>query len=221
MVALLWRYGLQDMPPMPDFPKAYVPPRVGMWLQTFVMSRVPLGGRLQDVCIPTTAWIWHDSTRLNQLPSRLLHEYNRVYADGHAGEDYAQPEVTVAASMAFSKFFMAAAAWLRQKIVVESHGGAGIRQAARQLQRQHGLSETPRVRVIELRRSQYVKREDTVATDGTGRKLSVRFVVKGFWRNQWYATRKEHAPKYIESYLKGPEDAPLKAAAPTVYVVRR
>jgi hypothetical protein len=206
---------------MPDFPSVRPEPRVGLWLQTFVMSRLPLGGRLQDVCIPTTAWIWHDGTRLSQLPSRLLREYDRIYKDGTMGDEYADAEVTMAASMAFSKFFMAAAAWLRQKIVVESHGGTGIRQAARQLQREHKLAETPRVRIVELRRSQYVKREDAVAMDGTGRHLSVRFVVKGFWRSQWYPSRKEHAPKYIESYLKGPQDAPLKAAAPTVYVVRR
>ena len=221
VVALLWRYGLQDVPPPPDFPHLRSEPRVGMWFQTFVLARVPLNGREQEVCIPTTAWIWHDGTPLEVLPQRLLREYNRVYADGKMGDDYASPDVTVAASLAFSKFFMAAAAWLRQRIVVESHGGQGVRQAARQLQREHKLSATPRVRVIELRRSEYVKRDDTVQADGTGRRLSVRFVVKGFWRNQWYASRKEHAPKYIESYLKGPADAPLKAAQPTVYVVRR
>jgi hypothetical protein len=66
-----------------------------------------------------------------------------------------------------------------------------------------------------------VRREDAPVEGASGRKLSVRFVVKGFWRQQWYATRKEHELKYIESFLKGPADAPLKTASPTVYVVRR
>jgi len=221
VVALLWRYGLQEVAPAADFPQLQPPPRLGLWLQTFVLSRQPMNGRVQDVCIPTLAWIWHDNTTLEQLPPRMRREYDRIKREGRVGDDAAGDEQTLAGSMLFSRFFIAAAAWLRQKIVVESHGGQGIRQAARQLQREHKLSETPRVRVIELRRSQYVKREGTEATDSTGRHLSVRFVVKGFWRQQWYATRKEHAPKYIESYLKGPEGAPLKAAAPTVYVVRR
>lgn len=220
VAALLWHYGLQSTPPLPDFPDSPREPRLGLWFQTFVMARAPLNGREQEVAIPTTAWIWHDGVPLQRLPDTLTREYNRVYKEGHTGYDACGIAETVDASMAFSRFFMAAAAWLRQKIVVESHGGQGIRQAARQLQREHKLAETPRVRVIELRRSEYVKREDT-ATDGTGRRLSVRFVVKGFWRNQWYATRREHAPKYIESFIKGPADAPFKTAAPTVYVVRK
>lgn len=222
VVALLWRYGLQSMPPLPDFPDTRPEPRPGLWCQTFVMSRVPLNGREQDVAIPTTAWIWHDHVPLSKLRAALEREYRRVYAKGETGFDTCGIDETVDASLAFSRFFMAAAAWLRQKIVVETHGGQGIRQAARQIQRQHDLQETPRVRIIELRRSQYVRREDAeVATDGTGRRYSVRFVVKGFWRQQWYPSRKEHAPKYIESYLKGPADAPLKAAVPTVYMVRK
>lgn len=219
VVALLWRYGLQEVQSPPDFPQLTPEPRMGLWLQTFVMQRLPLGGRQQDVAVPTLAWIWHDTTTLHGLPSRLQREYERINAEGKAGHDSADMSATVSSSMAFSRFFIAAAAWLRQKIVIESVGGQ-IRQAARQLQRQHNLAETPRVRIVELRRSQYVKREDTV-TDGNTRKLTCRFVVKGFWRNQWYATRQEHAQIYIESFLKGPADAPLKAAAPTVFVVRR
>lgn len=220
VVALLWRYGLQEAAPLLDFPDILPAPRLGLWLQTFIMSREPMGGREQDVAIPSLAWIWHDGTTLDELPKRLFREYSRIGPDKKGGQ-YAGQAATVAASVLFSRFFMAAAAWLRQKIVVEAHGGQGIRQAARQIQRQHNLPETPRVRIVELRRSQYVKREDAAATDGSGRKLTCRFVVKGFWRNQWYATRQEHAQIYVESFLKGPADAPMKSAAPTVFVVRR
>lgn len=220
VVALLWNYGLQFNPPPPDFPHLRMEPRVGLWFQTCVMHRDDRGGRVQDVAVPTTAWIWHDGVPLSSLRGSLEREYRRCYDQGRMGFDACGIDETVAASLAFSRFFMAAAAWLRQRIVVESHGGQGIRQAARQIQRQHKLEETPRVRVVELRRSEYVRRESAPATEGSGRKLSVRFVVKGFWRNQWYATRQEHAPKYIESHLRGPADAPLKTA-PTVYVVRR
>jgi len=220
VVALLWRYGLQDVAPPPDFPSLKPQPKLGMWFQTFIMHRDDVGGREMEVAIPTTAWIWHDGTTLAQLEPRLRREYQRVQDDGLMGLDSADIETTVEASVAFSRFFIAAAAWLRQKIVVET-SGQGLRQAARQLQREHRLAETPRVRIVELRKSDYVRREDAPIEGASGRKLSVRFVVKGFWRQQWYATRKEHAPKYIESFLKGPADAPLKASAPTVFVVRR
>ena len=55
---------------------------------------------------------------------------------------------------------------------------------------------------------------------GTGRGYAVRFVVRGFWRNQSYPSRGVHAPKWIDSYLKGPKDAPLKTAM-RMYAVTR
>lgn len=220
VVALLWRYGLQGVRPPVDFPQLKPDPRLGLWMQPFVMQRLTLNGRVQDVCVPTLAWAWYDGITLADLPSRLRREYARLDTEGKIGDDDAGIEATIAASLTFSKFVLAAAAWLRQKIVVESHGGQGIRQAARQLQREHKLQEMPRVRIVELRRSQYVKREDNVTDSGTGRKLTCRFVVKGFWRNQWYSTRQEHAQIYIESHLRGPENAPLKTSQ-SVYVVRK
>jgi hypothetical protein len=182
------------------------------------MSRLPINGRLMDVAMPTTSWFWSDGQRIEQLDELLRAGYTSTHAR-IPGYDIAGMDATVHASAWFSRFFLSAAAWLRQKIVIESVG-QGTRQAARQIQRAHGLAKTPTVRVVELRRSQYVHRESSDATS-SGRKLTVRFVVKGFWRNQWYSSRQEHAPKYIESHLRGPSDAPLKAETPTVFMVRR
>jgi hypothetical protein len=61
------------------------------------------------------------------------------------------------------------------------------------------------VTVIRLRR--YAQR---VEGDGEGGHLTVRFVVRGHWRNQWYATLQDHRQVWIAPYVKGPEDAPLK-----------
>lgn len=38
---------------------------------------------------------------------------------------------------------------------------------------------------------------------------SHRWMVRGHWRNQWYPSLGEHKPKYVPSYVKGPEHAPL------------
>lgn len=48
-------------------------------------------------------------------------------------------------------------------------------------------------------------------TDGEGGEAhySHRFPVSGHWRWQWYPSEKVHRQRWIHSYIKGPEDAPL------------
>ena len=51
--------------------------------------------------------------------------------------------------------------------------------------------------------------------------LSVRFMVRGHWRNQACGAKMgQRRPVYVAPYLKGPEDAPLKSSE-TVFVWRR
>lgn len=38
---------------------------------------------------------------------------------------------------------------------------------------------------------------------------SHRFKVRGHWRHQWYPSREEHELKWIDPFIKGPEDKPL------------
>lgn len=61
------------------------------------------------------------------------------------------------------------------------------------------------VTVIRLRRAR-----DRYEGEGEGKALSVRFVVRGHWRNQWYSSLKEHRQIWIAPYVKGPDDAPLR-----------
>lgn len=42
-----------------------------------------------------------------------------------------------------------------------------------------------------------------------GANYSHRFIVHGFWRNQWYPSDEIHRQIYIDDYVKGPEDKPL------------
>lgn len=72
------------------------------------------------------------------------------------------------------------------------------------------------IRILDARPHRYEsvpQREDfTEQTDDaadTGRRLSVRFPVRGFWRNQWYASRGVHRPRWIDPHWRGPEDAPI------------
>lgn len=44
----------------------------------------------------------------------------------------------------------------------------------------------------------------------SGRSYRVRWLVEGHWRRQWYPASGVHRPRYIDTYVKGPEDAPLQ-----------
>jgi hypothetical protein len=88
-----------------------------------------------------------------------------------------------------------------QKIAVETRERPS-RQFQRQTHREgHKLDE---IRVINLR-------EPTRTTEPVGGEVewSHRWIVGSHWRNQWYPSKGQHAPKLIEAYVKGPEDKPL------------
>jgi hypothetical protein len=57
--------------------------------------------------------------------------------------------------------------------------------------------------------------------EGTGRSLRHRFVVRGHWRNQWYPSRKDHRPIWIDDHLKGPDGAPILDPDKLVNILRR
>lgn len=66
------------------------------------------------------------------------------------------------------------------------------------------------VRLIDIAAgSQGLRRggDDSEQTRAYGR---VRWVVEGHWRNQWYPATAAHRPRYIDSYVKGPQGAPLQ-----------
>lgn len=64
-------------------------------------------------------------------------------------------------------------------------------------------AEPPRVRVITLRRAAH-------AGNGTSdREYHHQWIVRGHWRQQWYAARQVHRPIWIAPHVKGPEDAPM------------
>ncbi len=50
---------------------------------------------------------------------------------------------------------------------------------------------------------------------------SRRWIVRGFWRKQWYPKAQRHDWKYIHEYVKGPEDKPLVITERRVFNFRR
>lgn len=70
------------------------------------------------------------------------------------------------------------------------------------------------VRVVRIR-----DQADTPHREQPGeRSYQVRWTVRGHWRNQWYPSRGEHRPVWINPHVKGPQDAPLRTGD-TVHVL--
>lgn len=99
----------------------------------------------------------------------------------------------------------------RQRITLPRH----IRRAAEMKRR----PELPEINTVTLRRT--ARDETRGKSDGEPFDYSCSWIVSGHWRNQWYPKAAEWKPKYIEPYLKGDPEKPLRQPKGTVYVVKR
>lgn len=94
---------------------------------------------------------------------------------------------------------------LMQETIITSERFRVGRPARREVARLGYPLET--VRIIELRRSR--PRRESDAETGRQVNWTHRWIVRGFWRRQWYPSRQEHRQKYIGEHVRGPEDLPL------------
>jgi len=106
--------------------------------------------------------------------------------------------------------------WQRVGVPHVERASRGVR---RRIERTYPGRPIPDVRVITLRRPK-VPTHAEVDPDQRGREYSHRFWVNGHWRKQWYPSEGRHKPRYIEGYVKGPEDKPFHGKD-DVYLWRR
>jgi len=82
-----------------------------------------------------------------------------------------------------------------------------------------GMTPPPFVHAITLRRLQQAREQAGAAVGG--REWNWQWLVGGHWRNQWFPASGTHRPVFIDSYIKGPGDKPLKPETTRIYVARR
>ena len=131
---------------------------------------------------------------------------------GMSGDQHAET------SLLFTRFWLSAAQWMRQRVLVRSRPPSVMpknKKRSRKLARR-SKGRIPTIEIVQLRRTE----RGPTTGGGTSRSYSVRFIVHGHWRNQWYSRAGVHAPKWIEAYVKGPHNAPLKESL-RVYDVSR
>ena len=113
-------------------------------------------------------------------------------------------------------FWLAGVQWMKQRVLVRARHTYTPPKNKTRARRLAKAGTPPRIEVVHLRRAQTSPTQST----GTHRPYAVRFVVRGFWRKQWYPSKKAHAPLWIESFIKGPAHAPLKTT-PRIYSATR
>jgi len=75
------------------------------------------------------------------------------------------------------------------------------------------------IKVINLRRIE--PQSDAASVLSSPVDWSCRWIVDGHWRRQWHPSLNRHELTYIEPYIKGPEDRPLRITDGKVYSVSR
>jgi len=110
--------------------------------------------------------------------------------------------------------FATMVAFLEQRILLSSRFLADRASRRRNKRaRQSPISEE--IRVVRLRHMSYHGDGENYDAQWT-----CQWIVRGHWRNQWHPSRKEHHPKWIAPYVKGPEDKPLRESGRLFAVVR-
>ncbi|MFJ3793864.1 hypothetical protein [Kitasatospora sp. NPDC090091] len=76
------------------------------------------------------------------------------------------------------------------------------------------------VRYVRLRH-RGIPHQDRADEPAAGPRHHHRWIVRGHWRNQYYPSRKDHRPIWIDDHLKGPDGAPILDPDKLVNVLRR
>jgi len=185
----------------------------GLWMTTLV--RAHRSDRLHTTGTLTGTWAgWFPAeVSLQDLEVWARQMYRNTY-EGSPYESSEEGQIMgedshVAICLQVSKFWLAAVSWMRQRVLVRSRPPRLLpknKKRARKMEAQV-KGQMPIIELVQLRRT-----ESSTPEHGSGveRHYTMRFIVHGHFRNQFYPSKGVYAPKWIASYVKGPADAPLK-----------
>jgi hypothetical protein len=167
---------------------------------------------------PSQVFTWQLGETMETMLGRCREEHRSLYGPGgqyHQTEIVGE-EVFMDATEKIARLILAAVVWLKQRIAVTDEKRVD-RAERRRIFKASGKEPMP-VKIVYLRRT---VQSEHIAGEPTGREYSCRWVVEGHWRLQPYGPqRSERKLLFIDAYVKGPGDKPLKVR-PTAYVVNR
>lgn len=118
------------------------------------------------------------------------------------------------------KIFVSSLLFLQQQLL-ESRVGLPGRALQRRLKRNGTSQNNAQVKVITLRRPHHTSSKYNEEEDRKHVEWSCQWLVKGFWRSQYYASDKSHRNIWIFPYIKGPDDKPFQPKKETIMAVVR
>jgi hypothetical protein len=193
----------------------------------YVIDEKVMKGRI----LPSTKWSWPVRLSIKEMMSMSGHLYRETYTGKgkFAGNPWAVGErATMNVVWELSLFFMMSCLWFRQTVPgtkkkiepkLTQEQGHIERHARKRFEKE--FNTKPVVRVIALRKTQATAVESEHG-EGTGRKLKVRFIVKGHAKLQRCGPGgSDRKLIWVDAYPKGPDDAPFKESGPRVFAVIR
>jgi hypothetical protein len=114
------------------------------------------------------------------------------------------------------RYFAAALTFMAQRLTVTSRERP-TRATLRRCPPRPAHAE-PVVRVVQLRQRVTVRGEDHASASVD---WSCRWLVRGHWRQQYYARGQTHRTRWIHPYVKGPDDKALKPSRGRLFAVVR
>jgi len=173
--------------------------------------------------LPSQVWYWMPGETIAELLDRARHEHWMQYGPIGKFRDVQilGEDKFMHATEKISRFILGALLWLNQKLApLELVDGHVERHARKDFDRHTGTEKLDKVRVVQLRKRATATHEPTEGE--SKREYSVRWIVEGHIRNQPVGPgRRERKLIWIDAYVKGPDDKPMKIAAPKVYDVSR
>jgi len=193
------------------------------WIPDPIAERDPTWRARFGNLMPSQVWTWRDGETIDEMLVRCRKEHQQYYGPNGklSGHQIVGEDVFMHATDVVSRFVLAGFAWMNQKVLTLADGGLP-RQRRKDYQRHVGHNEQT-VKIIQLRRVQQIPTlNDNPSEPRDEAYYSCRFEVDGHWRNQacgpGFSDRKL---RWIDAFLKGPEDAPFRAPKHKVYVVNR
>lgn len=138
---------------------------------------------------------------------------------GHSWEDCSEASGLWTQNFTMIARYLATCWVFMQQRILTSSRESPERHTRKRLVREGHPVEGRIIHVVELRRREHVG--DKQSVQPVEREWSCQWVVRGHWRQQWYAKAQRNQPIWITPYVKGPEDKPLRPPRATVFAVVR
>lgn len=181
--------------------------RAGLYHLTFFGE--PISGAPWFVgFLPWSYPVLRDGDRLANRISEFEQDHaNCGGADRYLNAPTAAHEVT---------WFYTACYLMAQRLAIRVHDP--VERHSRRRAEREGVRPPDAVTLVTLRRLEADRRREGGERDVD---WQWQWEVRGHWRNQWYPSEGIHKPAFIEAYIKGPPEKPLKPSAGKLFVAAR